>query len=236
MATDGFNSYHEWLGRDRRLLPPNYYELLGIHEREEDAVVISAAAVTALTRVRRARPGARAAEWARLLDEIVAAKKCLTDPVKRAAYDQGLLGWRIPAGSTFRRPVPRSKSIPVTGSSADSAPQSPAVSSPLVPPRLPMSAPVLRPLPDAPVAEPLDMALSAWTPTANPKRRFTGTTARSRGRNATGWALSASIASFLAVTAIGIVLAVLISGSYAAPRSASISHGQATEILAPGTR
>ena len=81
-----FNPYHEWLGLDPTLSSPNYFQLLGLDDSEEDAGRIVAAADRALSRVRSCRPGPRARRWTGLLDEVAAAKRCLADPAQRAAY------------------------------------------------------------------------------------------------------------------------------------------------------
>jgi hypothetical protein len=86
---DDFNPYHEWLGLDRDCREPTHYELLSIAP-DEPSAEIAAAAVVALCRVRKCRPGPRAAQWAHLFDELVAAKKMLCDPPQRAEYDRQL--------------------------------------------------------------------------------------------------------------------------------------------------
>lgn len=83
--SDGFNSYREWLGL--RGSSPNYYELLGLPLQASDPAKIASAADRAITRVRSFRPGPQAREWARLLDEIRAAKECLLDVDCRTKYD-----------------------------------------------------------------------------------------------------------------------------------------------------
>lgn len=87
---EAFNPYREWLGLDAHIEAPNYYELLGLPQFEADAARLLAAADRALVRVRGFRPGAQAAAWARLLDELAAAKRCLCDPQLKQAYDQTL--------------------------------------------------------------------------------------------------------------------------------------------------
>jgi hypothetical protein len=82
-----FNPYHEFLGLDPQLTDPTYYQLLGLEPAESDPAQVTAAAERALARVRGCRPGRQAAAWARLLDELAAAKACLRDPVQKAAYD-----------------------------------------------------------------------------------------------------------------------------------------------------
>jgi hypothetical protein len=87
---DDFNPYRQWLGfaEDRA---PNYYELLSLDPHETDPARISAAAARATTKVRSFRPGSQAPAWSRLLDEIQAAKACISDPAKRAEYDSATL-------------------------------------------------------------------------------------------------------------------------------------------------
>jgi hypothetical protein len=85
--SDDFNPYREWLGL--KSAAPNYYELLGVALQETDKATIAAAAERAIARVRSVRPGPRAREWSRLLDELRGAKECLTDAEKRARYDEG---------------------------------------------------------------------------------------------------------------------------------------------------
>ena len=105
--TPDFNPYHAWLGLDRSITKPNYYQLLGINPQERDAGRIAAAAQRAATRVRGFRPGSRSAEWARVLDEIDAARLCLADPVKRADYQRQQTAAGGPAARSFSRPAPR---------------------------------------------------------------------------------------------------------------------------------
>jgi hypothetical protein len=85
IVSDGFNPYREWLSL--KTSSPNYYELLDLPLQESDAAKIAAAADRAITRVRGFRPGTQAREWARLLDEIRAAKECLLDLDCRTQYE-----------------------------------------------------------------------------------------------------------------------------------------------------
>ena len=150
MSTGDFNPYHQWLGLDPQLSQPNYYELLGIDEKEADAEKIAAAADIALSRVRSYRPGDRAPQWARLLDEIAAAKKCLHDAQQRTEYDRRLQERRVAGPPVSRRPAPRSKSA---------APEVPVGEArPAAPGTVPMSAPGTVPMPPR---GPLPMSLPA---------------------------------------------------------------------------
>jgi hypothetical protein len=88
MVTDELSPYQRWL----RILTdsPDYYELLGLTSEEPDRTRIALAADRAIARVRGHRPGSRAAEWARLLDELRLIKQTLTDPVRKQEYDETL--------------------------------------------------------------------------------------------------------------------------------------------------
>ena len=225
---DEFNPYHEWLGLGQQLRQPNYYELLGIRESEQDAAVISGAAVAAMSRVRRVKPGPRAAQLVRLFEEVLAAKKCLTDPPKRAAYDQGLQGF----SPVRRRPAPRAKLASVSAPNAASAP-------PVVPMAAPHSGllqasgstPELPAMLTRPTAvrlntdEPLAVAWPSRTTSTGGRRSLLAVAARKRSRAAQGLALPISIASVLIVATVGVLLAALISNSNAqtsCPAPASI--------------
>ena len=90
--SEPFNPYREWLGLSPTTTRPNHYELLGITIGETDAKKTALAAEQTATKVRSFRPGAYAADWARLLDEIQAAKLTLLDPARKVSYDQQLAG------------------------------------------------------------------------------------------------------------------------------------------------
>lgn len=139
---EAFNPYREWLGLDAHIEAPNYYELLGLPPFEADAARLLTAADRALVRVRGFRPGAQAAAWARLLDELAAAKRCLCDPQLKQAYDETLR-----SGARRKDERPRA--------SHDHAPEIAAVnlSPDLYPPGMaPRSQPI--PTPDTPGGPP----------------------------------------------------------------------------------
>ncbi len=94
---DAFNPYHEWLGLPADVVSPNYYQLLGLAEREADLERIAIAGDRALARVRSFRPGVHAKLWSELLDEIFAAKSSLLDPDAKAEYDRRLTGTSLAA-------------------------------------------------------------------------------------------------------------------------------------------
>ena len=84
---DSFDPYFKWLGIPPEQQPPNHYQLLGIPELVDDAEVISNAADRQMAHLRSLQSGDQAALSQRLLNEIAAAKRCLLDPERKAAYD-----------------------------------------------------------------------------------------------------------------------------------------------------
>ena len=67
-----------------------------------------------MAKIRGIRPGARVADWQRILDELAAAKTCLCDPAAKSLYDEELKkraskSRRNPAGKNL---LPPSKSTP----------------------------------------------------------------------------------------------------------------------------
>ncbi len=87
---DRFNMYAEWLGLSASDGRPSYYELLSLRPFEVDPQAIAAAAGAQLAKVRGMRPGARAVDWSRLLDELEAARRWVLDVAVKARYDETL--------------------------------------------------------------------------------------------------------------------------------------------------
>jgi hypothetical protein len=85
-----FDPYRKWLGIPEGQRPPTHYQLLSISPDEHDREVINAAVVRQSAFVRNFQTGKYASEATRLLGEIAAAKVCLFDTAKRAAYDAEL--------------------------------------------------------------------------------------------------------------------------------------------------
>jgi len=88
MAT--FDPYRKWLGIPPAEQPPNHYGLLGIGLFESDPDVISNAADRQMVHVRTYQSGKHSAISQRILNELAAARICLLDPGKKAAYDEQL--------------------------------------------------------------------------------------------------------------------------------------------------
>jgi hypothetical protein len=89
-----FDPYLHWLGIRDPQRPPNHYRLLGVELFESDPEVISNAADRQMAHVRTFQSGRHLAESQKLLNELAAAKVCLLNPEKKAAYDAQLLAER----------------------------------------------------------------------------------------------------------------------------------------------
>ncbi|MCA9269305.1 MAG: hypothetical protein KDA41_12575, partial [Planctomycetales bacterium] len=146
---DNFNPYAQWLGLPETLRQPNHYQLLGLAPFESDASAIKLAADRSTTRVRSYRPGDKARHWARLLDELDQARKCLGDSEQKRVYDEQLLN----APATVESPAPNAAQY--------------AAPSPLMPPA---------PMPEqpryGPAGPPPDNAASQVAGPVEPASRF----------------------------------------------------------------
>jgi hypothetical protein len=87
---DMFDPYHKWLGIAPKDQPPNHYRLLGIDLFEPDSDVIDAAANRQMAYLQQRATGKHAAVSQKLLNEIAAARVCLLNRTKKAAYDAEL--------------------------------------------------------------------------------------------------------------------------------------------------
>jgi hypothetical protein len=85
-----FNPYHVWLGIPPDDQPANHYRLLGLRVFETNADVIESAADRQMAHLRTFQGGKHGEMTQRLLNEVAAARICLLDPKKRAAYDERL--------------------------------------------------------------------------------------------------------------------------------------------------
>jgi hypothetical protein len=85
-----FDPYHKWLSIAPANQPPHHYRLLGIEIFEPDPDVIDAAANRQMAFVKQCAGGEHAAESQKLLGEVAAARLCLLDAHKKAAYDLAL--------------------------------------------------------------------------------------------------------------------------------------------------
>ncbi|MGO8748920.1 MAG: SUMF1/EgtB/PvdO family nonheme iron enzyme [Thermoguttaceae bacterium] len=89
-TTNTFDPYHRWLGIQPKDQPPNHYRLLGIELFESDPEVIRDATNQRLSHVRTYQLGKNSALSQKILNEIAAARVCLLDSAKKAAYDDVL--------------------------------------------------------------------------------------------------------------------------------------------------
>ena len=101
---DSLDPYHRWLGIPPKDQPPNHYRLLAIELFEDDAEVIRDAAERQIAHVRRYALGKHAELSQHILNELGAAKACLSDPAKKSAYDERLRQHLQPSSGPADRP------------------------------------------------------------------------------------------------------------------------------------
>lgn len=87
---DDFDPYYKWLGIPPKDQPPNYYRLLGIERFEEDREVIDAAANRLMAYLKSLSTGDDMDLSQKLLNEVAAARGCLLNLQRKAAYDADL--------------------------------------------------------------------------------------------------------------------------------------------------
>ncbi|MHB8899162.1 MAG: NPCBM/NEW2 domain-containing protein [Thermoguttaceae bacterium] len=85
-----FDPYHQWLGIPPSEQPPDHYRLLGLVRYESDPEVIDNAASQRMAHLRSFQSGSHAAQSQKLLNELAAARVCLLNLGKKAAYDERL--------------------------------------------------------------------------------------------------------------------------------------------------
>jgi len=96
--SDLFNPYIEFLDLDTAPKCPTYYELLGISNSNECTHdLIENGRITSLAKIRAFKPGANAAVWAAVLDEVALASTTLLDTDLKTTYDNQLTAGEIPA-------------------------------------------------------------------------------------------------------------------------------------------
>ncbi|HVX12061.1 MAG TPA: hypothetical protein VHC22_12845 [Pirellulales bacterium] len=106
-----FDALHKWLGIPPAEQPPHHYRLLGIAVFEADADVIESAADQRMTHIRSFQTGKYSAQSQRLLNELSAAKLCLLDADRKAAYDD-TLRLRFDAAEPLHAAVPVAIEMP----------------------------------------------------------------------------------------------------------------------------
>jgi len=102
---EAFDPYEAWLGIPAREQPPDHYRLLGVQRFEHNPELIQQAAQQRVAQLKPHQTGPRAEACRRLLREIAAAKSCLLNEQRRAAYDRALLESAVKqAARAHRRP------------------------------------------------------------------------------------------------------------------------------------
>ena len=82
-----FDPYHRWLGIPPEEQPPDHYRLLGLQPFENDPGVVETAADRQMAHLRTFQTGPHADLSQQLLNQVAAAKICLLNGEKKAAYD-----------------------------------------------------------------------------------------------------------------------------------------------------
>jgi serine/threonine protein kinase len=85
-----FDPYHTWLGIPPAEQPPNHYRLLGLPPFEQQPEAIEHAADQRMAHLHALQAGKHGRRADKLLGEVAAARVCLLDPRKKAAYDRQL--------------------------------------------------------------------------------------------------------------------------------------------------
>lgn len=86
-----FDPYQAWLDIPPQHQPPDHYRLLGLRRFEHDPQRIEQAAQERIAAVQAHQSGPHAEQCRRLLHELSAARSCLLNEQRRAAYDRALL-------------------------------------------------------------------------------------------------------------------------------------------------
>jgi hypothetical protein len=95
---ESFDPYRKWLAIPAEEQPPHHYRLLAIPLFESDPDVISNAADGRMSQIKSFQSGPYSKFSQQILNQISAAKICLLDTKKKAAYDRQLQQRLAPAG------------------------------------------------------------------------------------------------------------------------------------------
>ena len=90
MSSESFDPYHKWFGIPAHEQPPNHYRLLRIALFEADAEVIDNAYEKEMGHLKHQEHGPHVELVEPLSRELIAARNCLLDTKKKAAYDAEL--------------------------------------------------------------------------------------------------------------------------------------------------
>ena len=88
--SSAFDPYYDWLGIPKADQPPHHYRLLGLQTFESNPRVIENAADRLMTQLRGFAAGPNGKLSQQLLNEVAAARACLLDEKRKAAYDKPL--------------------------------------------------------------------------------------------------------------------------------------------------
>ena len=88
--SEPFDPYYRWLGIPLKEQPPHHYRLLGIELFESDRHVIDSVASRHMSYLQDITDGPHVKEAQQLLNELSAARRCLLEPQRKAAYDAEL--------------------------------------------------------------------------------------------------------------------------------------------------
>ena len=88
--SEPFDHYYRWLGIPPKEQPPNHYRLVGVELFESDRDVIDSVASRHMSYLQEITDGPHVKEAQQLLNELAAARRCLLDPQRKAAYDAEL--------------------------------------------------------------------------------------------------------------------------------------------------
>jgi len=160
---DTFNPYEKWLGIPPDEQPADYYRLLVIERFESDIATIARAADARMVHIRTFQTGPRGALTQKLLNEISAARICLTDDESRDQYDRQLRGEPVEVNVDVAPPTPTVDPMAPMGTVTSVDPMAP-LAIPGVPqaiptlgamdPMAPLGAPSPSPHFPAPIATP----------------------------------------------------------------------------------
>ena len=107
-----FDPYYLWLGIPPQEQPPNHYRLLGVQVFESNPEVIREAVMRQSGHLRTYQLGQHTALTQKLLNEVSAAKVCLLDSQRKAAYDVRL---RKEMEAKKTPASPQSSAVPTAG-------------------------------------------------------------------------------------------------------------------------
>lgn len=105
---EGFDPYYTWLGIPPDEQPPTHYRLLGLRAFEDHVEAIQNAADRQMTYLRTFQTGPHSHLSQRLLNEVAAARVCLANPERKAAYD-AMLWQRMQPSPAPAVPAPPSQ-------------------------------------------------------------------------------------------------------------------------------